>query len=80
MEGTFNGDAWVVSLGYDPLGASLTGDQAAAIAEIEKLGGKVTVNGGNSGSPVITAELPGITDSDLASLRGLRSRDRVRSR
>jgi len=52
------------------LTAETNTDQAKAIAEIKKLGGKVTVD---EKSPVISVELEGtrVSDANLASLKGL---------
>jgi WD40 repeat protein len=48
-------------------------DQAKAIAEIEKLGGKVTIDEKNPGRPVIGVYLTGtkVTDASLGNLKGL---------
>ncbi len=48
-------------------------DQAKAIAEIEKLGGKVTVDEKSPGKPAISVDLTGpqVTDTALIHLKGL---------
>jgi hypothetical protein len=57
---------WCLAADQDP-------DQARAIAEIEKLGGKVVIDEKSSGKPVFRVELCGtqVTDAALEHLKGL---------
>ncbi len=73
MTGILSGRLGFVTVLILATAGCMPSDSVTAIAEIEKLGGKLTIDNADPSNPVISAELVNatVTDEQLRHLRGL---------